>query len=143
MHELPSRRNDTIRHKLTVFHGTAENAKRSNLYIDCWAPVEGEAPSIREVWVDVEKTGSDERAYVGCIFRQTSKLLQMGCPLDEAMASLLDVKTSTSGVVVGHHKVRFSSSYMDAVAKYILAFAEELNEKDSVTEILREGVVVV
>ena len=129
MHELPSRRNDTIRHKLTVYHGTAEDPKRSNLYIECWAPVEGKAPSIREVWVDVEKTGSDERAYVGCIFRQTSKLLQMGCPLKEAVSSLLDVKTSTAGAVKGYDGLRFSTSFMDAAARYLLAYEEELNGK--------------
>jgi len=120
VHELPSRR-ESVTQKLGIVHATG----RASLYITSSLDPAGR---IQEVFISVEKTGADERAYVDVASRYLSRELQSGVPLEDALAPY-EVKTNPAGVITGYPKLGFCRGYLDAARKYLLAYQEELHAK--------------
>ena len=128
MHDLPSRR-ESITQKLGIVHATG----RASLYVTTSHDPSGR---IQEVFISVEKTGADERAYVDVASRYLSRELQNGVPLEEALAPY-EVKTNPIGSITGYPKLGFCRGYLDAARKYLLAYQEELYAKQQLQE--RQG----
>ena len=128
MHELPSRR-ESVTQKLVIVHAGG----RASLYITTSNDSSGK---LQEVFISVEKTGADERAYVDVASRYLSRELQNGVPLEDALASY-EVKTNPAGVITGYPKLGFCRGYLDAARKYLLAYQEELHAKQELH--IRQG----
>lgn len=125
MHELPSRR-ESVTQKLVIVHAGG----RASLYITTSNDSSGK---LQEVFISVEKTGADERAYVDVASRYLSRELQNGVPLEDALAPY-EVKTNPAGVITGYPKLGFCRGYLDAARKYLLAYQEELHAKQELPE---------
>ena len=128
MHELASRR-ESVTQKLVIVHAGG----RASLYITTSNDSSGK---LQEVFISVEKTGADERAYVDVASRYLSRELQNGVPLEDALAPY-EVKTNPAGVITGYPKLGFCRGYLDAARKYLLAYQEELHAKQELH--IRQG----
>ena len=104
---LPSRRLCTTQ-KLTI-HG--EKGK-SNYYVTT-------DESLQEVFISVEKTGSEHRALLDCVGRLISVGLQYGIPLAVFTELLGGSKFPPQGSVVGHESIKFATSPLDLVSRYL------------------------
>ena len=79
-----------------VIHGTT----RSSLYLTFSFDLSGAQPRLQEAFCSVEKTGSDERAYMDTIARLVSRLLRHES-VEEVASCLEGVVTSIRGPVEG------------------------------------------
>jgi len=104
-----------------VIHGTT----RSSLYLTYSFDLSGAQPRIQEAFCSVEKTGSDERAYMDTIARLVSRLLRHES-VEEVASCLEGVVTSIRGPVEGIANERFCHGYIDCFGKALLKRQEEL-----------------
>lgn len=110
-----------------VIYGT----KACNLYLTSSLDTRGAAPRLQEIFCSVEKTGSDERAYMDTIARLSSKLLAY-VPVDEVASMLEGVVTSVRGPVKSPHGVKFCFGYIDLLGRELLAMEQELRDVSTV-----------
>jgi len=104
-----------------VIYGT----QKSNLYITCSFDLSGATPRVQETFCSVEKTGSDERAYMDVIARLSSRLLRYES-VETVAACLEGVVTSVRGPVKSPSGVKFCFGYIDLLGKELRARQLEL-----------------
>ena len=104
-----------------VIYGTT----KSSLYITISFDLSGESPRIQEAFCSVEKTGSDERAYMDVIARLVSRLLRH-TSVEEVATLLEGVVTSVRGPVKSPTGVKFCFGYIDLFGKELRARQLEL-----------------
>ena len=75
---------------------------------------------IGEIFISLEKTGSERRWLMDEVARLASKLLQHGCPLDVVAESWLGTKGKPCGPVQGDARIKNCTSILDYVARMIL-----------------------
>ena len=116
---VPSRREcQTIK---VVIHGTS----KASVYLTSSVDTGGASPRLQEIFCSVEKTGSDERAYMDTIARLVSRLLRYE-PVEEVASCLEGVVTSLRGPVTSPNKVKFCMGFIDLLSKELVALQEEL-----------------
>ena len=116
---VPSRREcQTIK---VVIHGTS----KASVYLTSSVDTGGASPRLQEIFCSVEKTGSDERAYMDTIARLVSRLLRYE-PVEEVASCLEGVVTSIRGPVTSPNKVKFCMGFIDLLSKELVALQEEL-----------------
>ena len=86
------------------------------LYVDVGRDNDG---VIRSLFIDTYKTGTEQRALIEVVSRLISLGLQYDVPLDKVTHMLRGTKFKPAGVVQGDSKVRFASSPLDYVGKYL------------------------
>jgi len=107
---MPDRR-DLIRQKVYV--------GGQKLYLDVGLRPDG---TVGEIWITVEKTGSELRSLIDELARVSSKLLQHGCGLEEFAQGWLGMKGSPSGTVQGDPRIKFATSLRDYIARHLLIY---------------------
>lgn len=75
-----------------------------------------------EVFIVVEKTGSDERWMFDEVARLASKLLQHGCPLEEVAQGWLGTKGKICGPVQYDVRIKNCTSVLDFTARHLLIY---------------------
>lgn len=121
---IPNRREcETIK---VVIHGTS----KASVYLTSSVDTGGATPRLQEVFCSVEKTGSDERAYMDTIARLVSRLLRYE-PVEEVASCLEGVVTSVRGPVTSPNKVKFCMGFIDLLSKELMALQEELQHGQS------------
>ena len=75
--------------------------------------------TVGEVFIIVEKTGSEMRALLDTVARLISLGLQHGIPLTTYVEMLLGTKFHPAGPVTGDPRIRLASSPLDYVAKHL------------------------
>ena len=110
---LPSRR-DCITQKFTII----STKGKSNYYVT----TDGK---LQEIFISVEKTGSEHRALLDSIGRLLSIGLQCGIDVQVYIRLLKDTKFAPGGVVTGHPTIRFATSPLDLVARYLAWLANK------------------
>ncbi len=116
---VPSRREcQTIK---VVIHGTS----KASVYLSSSIDTRGASPRLQEIFCSVEKTGSDERAYMDTIARLVSRLLRYE-PVEEVASCLEGVVTTIRGPVTSPNKVKFCMGFIDLLSKELVALQEEL-----------------
>ena len=86
------------------------------LYVDVGRDADG---VIRSVFLDAYKTGTVQRALLEVISVLLSISLQYDIPLTKLTRKLRGTKFDPAGIVVGGNKIRFASSPLDFVGKYL------------------------
>lgn len=76
---------------------------------------------IRELFVTVNKTGSEERFWIDALARVASLALQYDVPIEDICEQWLGSKCSPSGPVQGDDRIKFCSSSLDWIARHVLA----------------------
>jgi ribonucleoside-diphosphate reductase alpha chain len=79
-----------------------------------------ELTDVGEIFISLEKTGSERRWLMDEVARLASKLLQHGCPLDVIAESWLGTKGKTCGPVQGDARIKNCTSILDYVARMLL-----------------------
>lgn len=74
---------------------------------------------IGEVFINVKKDGSTLQGLLNCFAVSMSIGLQYGVPLKEYIDAFLFTKFEPSGYVTGYSKIKFATSIVDAIAKYL------------------------
>lgn len=120
MSSVASRR-ESETNKVVIYDGT----RKANLYISLSFDLSGTTPRIQEAFCSVEKTGSDERAYVDVIARLVSRLLRY-LSVEEVATCLEGVVTSVRGPVKSPSGVKFCFGYVDLLGKELRARQLEL-----------------
>ena len=100
-------------------------AQKSSLYFTFSFDLSGAQPRIQEAFCSVEKTGSDERAYMDIIARLVSRLLHY-LSVEEVASLLEGVVTSVRGPVKSPSGVKFCFGYIDLLGKELRARQLEL-----------------
>ena len=77
--------------------------------------------TIGEVFLDIAKTGSNEKAWCDEVCIGASYSLQQGRPLEEVIERWRQTKFDPCGPVTGHPSIKFCSSPLDAVAQFLEA----------------------
>lgn len=109
--KLPNRRESTTA-KFSI-HTSKGIVK---LYCTCGLYKNGE---VGEVFLSVGNTGSDERAWIDMMARTVSVSLQSGVPLKKFVDMFCGVKMETSGVVTGCDSIKFCTSPLDLVFRWL------------------------
>lgn len=107
---MPNRRK-TVRRKVRI-GGT-------KVYFDMGQYEDG---TIGELFIVVERTGSEERWFFDEVARLASKLLQHGCPLDQVAEGWLGTKGKICGVVRGDEKIMMATSVLDFLGRHLLIY---------------------
>ena len=84
-----------------------------------------EPPRIGEVFVSLEKTGSERRAIMDEVARLASKLLQHGSSVEELAEGWVGTKSGSdapSGPVQGDARIKMCTSVLDYVGRYLLVY---------------------
>lgn len=123
---MPNRR-ETIRQRVTI------GGKR--LFVDVGLYKEG---NVGEVFISVEKTGSDLRATMDVVARLVSVGLQSGIKLERYITMLHNTRFAPAGVVVGDSRIKFASSPLDYVARYL---AVHFNDDNELAHVKQEDVL--
>ena len=123
---LPNRR-ETIRQRVTI------GGKR--LFVDVGLYKEG---TVGEVFISVERTGSDLRATMDVVARLISVGLQSGIALDRVITMLHNTRFAPAGVVIGDKRIKFASSPLDYVARYLAVY---YNDDDTMAHVKQEDVL--
>lgn len=105
---LSDRRN-TIRQKAVI------NGRR--VYLDVGLYEDGRPG---EVFIVVEKTGSEVRWMFDEIARLASKLMQYGCPLEEVAEGWVGTKGKIAGPVTHDERIKNCTSVLDYVGRHLL-----------------------
>ena len=87
-----------------------------SLYVDVGRDSEG---IVRAIFIDAYKTGTEQRAIMEVVSRLISLGLQYDLPLDKVVKLIRGTKFKPAGIVQGDSRVRFASSPLDFVAKYL------------------------
>lgn len=119
MNSVASRR-ESETNKVVVY-----GSQKSSLYYTYSFDLSGAAPQVKEVFCSVEKTGSDERAYMDVIARLVSRLLRY-LSVEEVATCLEGVVTSVRGPVKSPSGVKFCFGYVDLLGKELRARQLEL-----------------
>ena len=123
---MPNRR-ETIRQRVTIA------GKR--LFVDVGLYREG---TVGEIFISVEKTGSDLRSTMDVVARLVSVGLQSGVKLERYITMLHNTRFAPAGVVVGDKRIKFASSPLDYVARYL---AVDYCDDDTMAHIKQEDVL--
>jgi len=75
---------------------------------------------VGEIFISLEKTGSERRSMMDEIARLASKLRQHGCPLQMIAEGWLGTKGQPAGPVRGSTHIKHCSSVLDYVARLLL-----------------------
>lgn len=110
VHKLPSRR-ATIRQAVKI--------AGARVYLDVGLYPDATAA---ELFITIERTGSERRWLFDESSRLASKLLQRGCPVDELADGWLGTRGAPSGAVQGDERIKFCTSILDYVARYLLVY---------------------
>ena len=86
------------------------------LYVDVGRDTDNQ---VRVLFIDTCKTGTEQRALMEVVSRLISLGLQYDVPLDKITRMLRGTKFKPAGIVVGSNKIRFASSPLDFVGKYL------------------------
>lgn len=105
---LPDRR-DTVRQRVSI--------SGHKLYLDCGLYHDG---TVGEVFITVQKTGSERRWMLDEMARLASKLMQHGCSVEEVASGWLGTKGEPCGPVQGHARIKNCTSVLDFVARHLL-----------------------
>lgn len=84
-----------------------------------------EQTKIGEIFVSLEKTGSERRAIMDEVARLASKLLQYGSPVEEVADGWIGTKSGSdapSGPVQGDPRIKMCTSILDYVGRYLLVY---------------------
>ncbi len=79
-----------------------------------------EMKDVGEIFISLEKTGSERRWLMDEVARLASKLIQHGCPIETVMESWLGTKGKPAGPVQGDARIKNCTSILDYVARTIL-----------------------
>lgn len=104
-----SDRRETIRQKAVI------NGRR--VYLDVGLYEDGRPG---EVFIVVEKTGSEVRWMFDEIARLASKLMQYGCPLEEVAEGWVGTKGKIAGPVTHDERIKNCTSVLDYVGRHLL-----------------------
>ena len=107
------------RHRLTNRYETTRQGVKiggRTLYVDVARDSDG---SVRSVFIDTYKTGTEQRALIEVIARLISLGLQYDVPLDKVVKLMRGTKFKPAGVVVGDPDIHFASSPLDFIAKHL------------------------
>lgn len=77
---------------------------------------------IGEIFISLEKTGSERRATMDEVARLASRLFQYGASVEEIAEGWVGLKGTPSGPVQGDHKIKFCTSVLDYVGRYLLVY---------------------
>ena len=113
-------------------------AQKSSLYFTFSFDLSGAQPRIQEAFCSVEKTGSDERAYMDIIARLVSRLLHY-LSVEEVASLLEGVVTSIRGPVKSPSGVKFCFGYPDLFGKELRARQLELEAQHAQQELSERG----
>lgn len=100
-------------------------SERRSVYFHFRADLSGETPRIEKAFCDVEKTGSDERAYMSTIAALASALLKYE-PVEKVAGRMEGVVTSLRGPVKSPSGVKFCFGYIDLYGREMMARQLEL-----------------
>ncbi|MFA7248095.1 MAG: vitamin B12-dependent ribonucleotide reductase [Dehalococcoidia bacterium] len=75
----------------------------------------GEPPRLGELFVDTAKNGAAFNALMNCFAISVSMGLQYGVPLEKFVDTFVFTKFEPSGPVMGHDRIKFSSSIIDYI----------------------------
>lgn len=89
---------------------------KKRLYLDVGFYKDG---TVGEVFINVEKTGSDLRALLDTVARLISVGLQSGVALERYVEMLEGTRFEPAGIVTGHPRIKFASSPLDFVARFL------------------------
>jgi ribonucleoside-diphosphate reductase alpha chain len=84
-----------------------------------------ERTRLGEIFISLEKTGSERRAIMDEVARLASKLLQYGSTVEELAEGWVGVKSgedAPSGPVSGDPRIKMCSSVLDYVGRYLLVY---------------------
>lgn len=123
---MPNRR-ETIRQRVTIA------GKR--LFVDVGLYKEG---TVGEIFLSVEKTGSDLRSTMDVVARLVSVGLQSGILLERFINMLHNTRFAPAGIVTGDKRIKFASSPLDYVARYLAVY---YNDDDSMAHVKQEDVL--
>lgn len=107
--ELPARR-QTARHTIKL------GPNQVKMYVDVGFYADGRPG---EVFIVMNQTGSDERAWIDSKGRDVSHMLQYGIPLAEIVEMNLGAKFEPAGMVVGDARIKMASSPLDYLARLL------------------------
>ncbi len=110
VHKLPHRR-ATVRQAVKI--------AGQRVYVDVGLRPDGMAG---ELFLIIERTGSERRWLFDESARLASKLLQYGCPIDELAEGWLGTRGSPNGVVQGDARIKMCSSVLDYVGRHLLIY---------------------
>ena len=123
---MPNRR-ETIRQRVTI------GGKR--LFVDVGLYKEGD---VGEIFLAIERTGSDLRATMDVVARLVSVGLQSGVKLERYIDMLHNTRFAPAGVVTGDKRIKFASSPLDYVARYLAVY---YNDDDTMAHVKQEDVL--
>lgn len=75
---------------------------------------------VGEIFLALEKTGSERRWLYDEVARLASKLIQHGCPLEMVLEAWLGTKGRPAGPVRGDDRIKNCTSILDYVARTLL-----------------------
>ena len=73
-----------------------------------------------ELFMTLDHAGAKERTLVDALARMTSLAIQFGAPLEVAMGQWLGLKGEVCGPVQGDPQIKFCTSALDYVARFVL-----------------------
>ena len=123
---MPNRR-ETVRQRVTI------GGKR--LFLDVGLYREG---TVGEIFVTIEKTGSDLRATMDVVARLVSVGLQCGIKMERFIKMLHNTRFAPAGIVTGDKRIKFASSPLDYVARYLAVY---FNDQDELAHVKQEDVL--
>ena len=100
----------------------------------------GERPRLGELFVDTSKNGAAFNALMNCFAISVSMGLQYGVPLEKFVDTFVFTKFEPSGPVMGHDRIKFSSSIIDYIFRELAVTYLDRNdlahvgEQESVTD---------
>jgi len=80
-----------------------------------FAPENGDAPRLGEIFIDTAKDGAAFRSLMNCFAIAVSMGLQYGVPLEKFVDTFVFTKFEPNGLVTGHDRIQFSSSIIDYI----------------------------
>lgn len=86
---------------------------------------DAEQTKIGEIFISLEKTGSERRAIMDEVARLASKLLQYGSSVEEVADGWIGTKSGSdapSGPVQGDARIKMCTSILDYVGRYLLVY---------------------
>ena len=115
-----SSRRDNETNKVVIY-----GSERRSVYLHFSFDTSGATPRVTRAYCDVEKTGSDERAYMSTIAALASALLKYE-PVERVAGRMEGVVTTLRGPVKSPSGVKFCFGYIDLYGRELRARQEEL-----------------
>jgi len=92
---------------------------------------------VGEIFLAVERTGSELRWFYDEAARSNSKLLQWGAPLEEVIDGWVGSKGAPYGPVQGDERIKYCSSILDWAGRYLGVY---YGGREDLSHIKQEGV---